>query len=689
MTTKLQSLTTLWQEFNLTGTQKLLDDLAGQITERQDESDASRKQLIELIRNFKKNNPDEIRATVAPLLKSFQNEVDSLSKRSKATEKAFFDIYKKFCDIADPVPTLEYCMESLKSLHKLQDLEIENKQLRETASSYTEELQTLKGVEKELEAAREKVAKHEADAEAELTRLLAAHRDELDREFVDRLKGVEEEKIMASQKLADSELKMSSLQKVLEECQSELYDLKLKQDGKRSAISDEMEILMTDLERANQRAQTAEREAAALQDQLDQLKTAVSPVEPDSETLESEQLKVRLCAKEKEVIQLAEDVQRLTRQAADQEARQASRAAALEAGLSAAAAQAARLEEQLARQKDYDTVKKELAILRTLEFSQQQGEWEDAEEDGSRPLEVLILERSKVLQSENSLLRLEKEKMGREMQELKSELQLQNHQVAKQAELIIQLEDHVEQLQTISTPYREEAEGRSSSDMLAEVLLQSADSPGIGGSSSSGGDFSPFNKAASTSPVLGAEPGNTMLGIVQAQRERLRLQKEELEMKTEQQGQQLQLLQGEVQHLQQDNVKLYEKIRFLQSCSGGRQATAREVPVAIESKYQSSYEQRLDPFATFNQEEKRRKYAQLSVFEKIILSMVRFIASNKTARLAVFFYSILLHGLVFAVLYKLAWTESCRHDMAAKWHEKYIEHMEAVHGDQDHPHDIG
>ena len=32
----------------------------------------------------------------------------------KAAEKAFFDIYKKFCDIADPVPTLEYCRESMK-----------------------------------------------------------------------------------------------------------------------------------------------------------------------------------------------------------------------------------------------------------------------------------------------------------------------------------------------------------------------------------------------------------------------------------------------------------------------------------------------------------------------------------------------------------------------------------------------
>ena len=44
--------------------------------------------------------------------------------------------------------------------------------------------------------------------------------------------------------------------------------------------------------------------------------------------------------------------------------------------------------------------------------------------------------------------------------------------------------------------YREEAEGRSSSDMLAEVLL--TDSPG--------GEYSPFNKTASTSPVLNTGP---------------------------------------------------------------------------------------------------------------------------------------------------------------------------------------
>jgi len=101
--------------------------------------------------------------------------------------------------------------------------------------------------------------------------------------------------------------------------------------------------------------------------------------------------------------------------------------------------------------------------------------------------------------------------------------------------------------------------------------------------------------------------------------------------------------------------------------------------VPVETRYQDCYEQKLDPFSNFSKQEKQRKYGQLSVFEKVILSLVRFIVSNKTARLVVFFYSVLLHGLVFAVLYKLALTESCRHDMAAQWHEKYVDHMEHVH----------
>ena len=107
MATKLQILATFWQNFGLSNVQKNLDEVASEITARQDESDTSRKVLIELLRDFKKNNKEEVKLSVAPVVKSFQNEVDSLVKRSKAAEKAFLDIYRNLADMPDPLPILE------------------------------------------------------------------------------------------------------------------------------------------------------------------------------------------------------------------------------------------------------------------------------------------------------------------------------------------------------------------------------------------------------------------------------------------------------------------------------------------------------------------------------------------------------------------------------------------------------
>ena len=70
----------------------------------------------------------------------------------------------------------------------------------------------------------------------------------------------------------------------------------------------------------------------------------------------------------------------------------------------------------------------------------------------------------------------------------------------------------MEQLQSISTPYREEAEGRSSTDMLAEALKV---------------DMEPVMEplvTRETSPVSSVSSvsagDSTLLPIVQAQRER-------------------------------------------------------------------------------------------------------------------------------------------------------------------------
>jgi len=668
MTSKLQGLTDLWQEFDLPGTQRLLDDLATQITTRQDESDASRKQLIELIRGFKKSNTEETRQVVAPLLKNFQNEIDSLSKRSKAAEKSFFDIYKKFCDITDPVPTLEYCMESMKGLQKLQDLEIETAQLRETLGEYNMEMAELRSTAKKVTEMEEKVEKQEKGMEDAIDLEIKTKEEALIKLFEEKQTKIEEEKARTEQKLGEAELRAKSLQSLLDESQNELFEVRSRQERTSSAITDDMELLMTDLERANQRAVTAEKEAAMLQERLHEMSSHERGEQGSSEDAgEGLALKAQLAAKEAEVATLVVDLQKATKATTEEEARRLKREGELETSLSTIIQERDQLASKLAMQADYEGVKKDLNILKTLEFPSVQSE------DDARPLEVLILERSKALQAENSMLRLDKERLVREVNTTKAELEDSVVKTESQGKLIIQLEDHVEQLQAISTPYREEAEGRCSSDMLAEALK--VDSHSV---------ENVFERSGSLSPPSPNETGEAaaLLPIVQAQRERLRLRNEELETVGLEQQQQLSVLSRQVGDLQADNLKLYEKIRFLQACGGGSRRS--EVVVPVENRYQESYEQKLDPFSNFSKQEKQRKYGQLSVFEKVILSLVRFIVSNKTARLVVFFYSVLLHGLVFAVLYKLVLTESCRHDMAAQWHEKYVEHMESVHNGQEH-----
>ncbi|KAJ8402222.1 hypothetical protein AAFF_G00370870, partial [Aldrovandia affinis] len=76
-----------------------LDATATALANRQDESEQSRKRLIDQSREFKKNTPEDLRKQVAPLLKGFQAEIDALSKRSKESEAAFLNVYKRLIDV--------------------------------------------------------------------------------------------------------------------------------------------------------------------------------------------------------------------------------------------------------------------------------------------------------------------------------------------------------------------------------------------------------------------------------------------------------------------------------------------------------------------------------------------------------------------------------------------------------------
>ncbi|XP_022623282.1 protein CASP isoform X2 [Seriola dumerili] len=399
-----------WKRFDLQQLQKELDATATQLANRQDESEQSRKKLIDLSREFKKNTPEDLRKQVAPLLKSFQGEIDALSKRSKEAEAAFLNVYKKIIDVPDPVPVLELAQQLQLKLQRMHDIETENTKLRETLEDYNKEFAEVKNQEVTIKALKEKIREYEQSLKNQAENLAQEKQLQLHNDYAEKERKLQESQDSMSSRLEEAEHKAQSLQTALETTQAELFDLKTKYDEESTAKADEIEMVMTDLERANQRAEAAQREAESLREQLslsNQSQQLSSPAKADPDTEQAAEvashssLEAELRAKERETAQLVDDVQRLQASLTKLRETTSSQITQLEQQLSSKTAILKELEEKLQKQADYEEVKKELSILKSMEFGTS-----DSVQDSSKPLEVLLLERNRSLQSESAALRI-------------------------------------------------------------------------------------------------------------------------------------------------------------------------------------------------------------------------------------------------------------------------------------------
>ncbi|XP_070422463.1 homeobox protein cut-like 1 isoform X3 [Equus przewalskii] len=412
MAANVGSMFQYWKRFDLQQLQRELDATATVLANRQDESEQSRKRLIEQSREFKKNTPEDLRKQVAPLLKSFQGEIDALSKRSKEAEAAFLNVYKRLIDVPDPVPALELGQQLQVKVQRLHDIETENQKLRETLEEYNKEFAEVKNQEVTIKALKEKIREYEQTLKNQAETIALEKEQKLQNDFAEKERKLQETQMSTTSKLEEAEHKVQTLQTALEKTRTELFDLKTKYDEEITAKADEMEMIMTDLERANQRAEVAQREAETLREQLSsanhslQLASQIQKapdVEQAIEVLTRSSLEVELAAKEREIAQLVEDVQRLQASLSKLRENSASQISQLEQQLSAKNSTLKQLEEKLKGQADYEEVKKELNILKSMEFAPSEGA---GTQDASKPLEVLLLEKNRSLQSENAALRI-------------------------------------------------------------------------------------------------------------------------------------------------------------------------------------------------------------------------------------------------------------------------------------------
>ncbi|XP_026129616.1 homeobox protein cut-like 1 isoform X7 [Carassius auratus] len=403
--------------------QKELDTTATALANRQDESEQSRKKLIDQSREFKKNTPEDLRKQIAPLLKGFQAEIDALSKRSKESEAAFLSVYKRLIDVPDPVSALEAAQQLQVTARKMHDLETENQRLKDTLQEYEREIAEVKNQEVTIKALKEKLEQYERSLQAKNTEEAPDHNQDSSRREERESKGEnlpnnyadKESRPQQNQdsRTEDLDMKTQSLQTALEATQAELHELKTKYDEESTAKANEIEVVTTDLERANQRAEAAEREAVSLREQLTSTDKTLQPsnqiqkapeADKPLEALSCSSLEAELGAKEREVERLAEDVQRLQASLAQLSETSTNQISQLAQQLSSKEALLKQLEEKLQAQSDYEEIKRELCSMKSMEHNS--SDHHSSVQDSSKPLEMLLMGKVHSQLSESALKRL-------------------------------------------------------------------------------------------------------------------------------------------------------------------------------------------------------------------------------------------------------------------------------------------
>jgi len=136
-------------------------------------------------------------------------------------------------------------------------------------------------------------------------------------------------------------------------------------------------------------------------------------------------------------------------------------------------------------------------------------------------------------------------------------------------------------------------------------------------------------------------------------------------------------LRGEVKTLQADNLKLYEKVRYMQSYredAGSRPVTTQldrlPAPADDMGKYRARYEESMNPFEAFRGrvrfihlslriathrelQEVTRAYESLNRIERGVLIVTRAVLSNRRTRTFMIIYMATLHLLVMYSTYEL------------------------------------
>ncbi|NWR91392.1 CUX2 protein, partial [Furnarius figulus] len=301
---------------------------------------------------------------------SISLQVIALSKRSKEAETAFLSVYKQLLEAPDAAPVLEAARSLEDRLQQLQRLEPDPPPLKELSRPWKKHTE-LVGTKERREGTSP--AGDGLDGRAPSTE------SSLQRNEAEKQKGLQEAQVTLAARLGEAEEKIKVLHAALKATQTELLELRCKYDEEAASKADEVAMIMTNLEKANQRAEAAQREVESLREQLAAVNSSLrlaccSPTGTAGDKVNysmcsGSRLEAALAAKDREILRLLKDVQHLQSSLQELEESSANQIAELEGQLAAKNEAIEKLEEKLQAQADYEEIKTELSILKAMKVA--------------------------------------------------------------------------------------------------------------------------------------------------------------------------------------------------------------------------------------------------------------------------------------------------------------------------------
>ncbi|KAI7122098.1 hypothetical protein KC352_g32795, partial [Hortaea werneckii] len=449
---KFQQAIAAWRTLDLSTLISSLDTTASDLVEHQKDSLVQRKELAQKTKDFRKLEDEKKLVEIKDLLKSYQGYVDLLTNHAKGAQAAFMQVYSPLSEAPDPYPLLEASIESLVTAEEVVPrLEGENQGLRKQNAKLNAQLEES---EKSLEQERTKRVEVEQEQDRKIREVEGSW---------DRVLKEKEENWTAKEKALEE--KAEGQERLLKELKAN-YEVsqRLERSGgeetqdmsRGSATQAELDIVNSELEKANTRLADLESRNEQLRVELAQ-SAGQANSSAKSTAVEDDPAYMRLRSENQSLLRKL-DTARYDKDS--EKSSIESKLRGLEREISSLKADRDALQARVQKWNDYDEVKRERDMLRTIEFSTtddtEAGDEElqkqingsaDSTTKNGESLEQLLLSRNKKLSNDLTELRVSQNELHQRFEQLQEDLSTANMDLEKSQKLNATLENDLQKAQ--------------------------------------------------------------------------------------------------------------------------------------------------------------------------------------------------------------------------------------------------